>query len=151
MNKLGFVTATHNNTAVVRLARHTACGECGGCNHGGDGESKEMLVEALNEVGAVVGDRVQVDLESVQVVRAAFIFYAIPLIALLVGVFAGKGILDSMGYTANSDLGAAVSGTLCMVAAFAGIRLNESRLKKSGRYLSRIVEICRTDKDNQLT
>lgn len=147
MNKPGIVTAIHKNTAVVRLARHSACGECGACNHGG-GDTKEMLVEALNEVGAAVGDQVLVDLESVQVVRAAFIFYAIPLIALLVGVFAGKAILDGMGYSGNSDLGAAVSGTLLMIAAFVGIRLNEGRLQKSGRYLSRVVEICRNDQGN---
>lgn len=149
MNKLGFVTAVHDNTAVVRLARHSACSECGSCGHGESGDSKEMLVEALNEAGAVVGDQVLVDLESVQVVRAAFIFYAIPLIALLAGVFAAKAILDGMGYTAHSDLGSAIVGTLLMVAAFAGIRLNEGRLKKSGRYLSKVVEICKTDKGNQ--
>lgn len=149
MNKLGIVTATHNNTAVVRLVRHSACSECGGCSQGGgDAESKEMLVEALNEVSAAVGDQVQLDLESVQVVRAAFIFYAIPLIALLVGVFAGKAILDGLGYTANSELGAAISGTLLMIAAFTGIRMNEDRLQKSGRYLSRIVEICKKDQEN---
>ena len=147
MNKVGIVTATHNKTAVVRLARHSACSECGACNHG-EGESKDMLVEALNEAGAVVGDQVQVDLESVQVVRAAFIFYAIPLIALLAGVFSVKAILDAMGVGAYSDLWAAIAGTLLMVAAFAGIRMNEGRLQKSGRYLSRVVEICRTDKGN---
>lgn len=146
MNKLGIVTATHSNTAVIRLACHSACSECGGCNHGGDGESKEMLVEALNEAGAVVGDQVQVDLESVQVVRAAFIFYVIPLVALLVGVFAAKILLDRMGFTAQSDMGAAVAGTLLMILAFMGIRVNEGRMKKSGRYLSRVVEICKTDR-----
>lgn len=147
MNKVGVVTATHKNTAVVRLARHSACSECGACNHG-DGESKEMLVEALNEAGAVVGDQVQVDLESVQVVRAAFIFYAIPLISLLVGVFAAKAVLDGLGIVENSDLWAAISGTLLMVASFAGIRMNENRFQKSGRYLSRIVEICKSDQGN---
>ncbi len=147
MNKLGVVTALHNNTAIVRLARHSACSECGACHHGG-GESKEMLVEALNVAGAVVGDRVQVDLESVQVVRAAFIFYAIPLIALLAGVFAAKAILAGMRLVEYSDLWAAITGILCMITAFAGIRLNEDRLKKSGRYLSRIVEVCKSDKGN---
>lgn len=148
MNKLGIVTATHNSTAIVRLARHSACSECGGCSHGGDAESKEMLVEALNEAGASVGDQVQVDLASVQVVRAAFIFYAIPLVALLVGVFSSKAILDGMGYAASSDIGAAIGGTLLMVAAFMGIRHNEGRMKKSGRYLSRVVEICNADRGN---
>lgn len=144
MNKIGVVTATHSNTAFVRLARHSACSECGMCNHG-DVESKDMLVEALNEAGATVGDRVQVDLESVQVVRAAFIFYTLPLIALLVGVFAGKAALTGLGYEAHSDLGAAVIGTILMVISFVVIRMNEGRFQKSGRYLSRVVEICRAD------
>ncbi len=148
MNKIGFVTATHKSTAVVRLARHSACGDCGCCSHGGEGESKEMLVEAFNEAGAVVGDQVHVDLGSVQVVRAAFIFYVIPLIALLVGVFAAKTILDGIGYAANSDIGAAIAGTLLMILAFVGIRFNEGRMKNSGRYLSKVVEICRTDRGN---
>lgn len=148
MNKVGVVTATHNGTAVVRLARHSACSECGACNHGGE-ESKDMLVEALNEAGASVGDRVQVDLESVQVVRAAFIFYAIPLMALLIGVFAGKAAMVALGYEADSDLIAAIVGTVLMVISFMVIRMNEGRFQKSGRYLSRVVEICKIDGENQ--
>ncbi len=147
MNKPGIVTATQGNTAVVRLARHSACSECGACDHGSS-ESKEMLVEALNEAGATVGDRVLVDLESVQVVRAAFIFYAIPLIALLIGVFTGKAVFSSMGYEAHSDLWAAITGTLLMAASFVAIRMNEGRFQKSGRYLSKVVEICSTDSEH---
>lgn len=147
MNKVGVVTATHNDTAVVRLARHSACSECGACDHGSS-ESKDMLVEALNEAGAIVGDRVQVDLESVQVVRAAFIFYAIPLIALLIGVFAVKAAMTTLGNEAHSDLVAAIAGTALMVVSFMVIRMNEGRFQKSGRYLSRVVEICKNNEEN---
>lgn len=142
MNKQGVVTAVHGTTAVVRLGRHSACASCGACSHGSSEAGKEMLVEALNEAGAAVGDSVQVDLESVQVVRAAFIFYVIPLIALLAGVFATQMLLRTWEVAGNPELWAALGGTVLMVGAFAGIRVNEGRLRKSGRYLSRVVEIC---------
>lgn len=143
MNKLGIVTAVNGNIAVVRLGRHSACASCGACSHGGGEAGKEMLVEALNDAEAAIGDSVQVDLESVQVVRAAFIFYFIPLIALLAGVFAFKALLGTLAVPGNTDLWAALGGTVLMICAFAGIRISEGRLRRSGRYLSRVVEICR--------
>lgn len=147
MHKSGIVTAIHNDRAVVRLARHSACASCGACSHGGGDSSKDIVVEALNEPGAAVGDQVQVDLESVQVVRAAFIFYGIPLIALMAGVLAAKPIMTSAGFGDKAELLAALAGTLLMIGSFVAIRLNENRLKKSGRYLSRIVEVCEKEKE----
>lgn len=143
MKKAGFVTALQKDSAVVRLARHSACSECGACHHGG--EAKDIVIEAKNPAGAQVGDQVLVDLESIQIVRAASLFYGVPLLALLTGVFISKALLDYLGVKAIGDLISAGIGLLAMVAVFVAIRINEPKLKQSGRYTSVITEICNKD------
>jgi len=45
-----------------------------------------MLAEALNEAGAGVGDRVEVELPFRTSLKAAYILYGLPLVAFLAGL-----------------------------------------------------------------
>lgn len=58
---------------------------CGKCATTNSAESKEILVEVDNTIGAKVGDHVEVSMDNMNVLKAAVMAYIIPLIALLVG------------------------------------------------------------------
>ena len=65
-------------------------------------ESKEMLVEAHDEVGAEVGQRVVLAQAPAILLKASFTVYILPILGLLAGVFAGKKL--SGAYSVNPDL-----------------------------------------------
>jgi len=138
MDKSGYVVGVDGERAKVQLLKHTACGDCGACQLGK--ENLELQVDAINKIGAKVGDTVELNMETVNVLRAAAIIYVIPLIGLLAGVFAG---LKLMGFDdmANGELYALIFGFFIMGICFLFIKLNEKKLHKSERYTSVITKV----------
>lgn len=85
--------------AKVKASRHSDCENCGSCPG-----SNAIIVEALNPVGAQIGQLVAIEVKQVNMLKAAFIVYMLPLVAAVVGVFAGtylaaaKMVADPMWY-----------------------------------------------------
>ncbi|WP_430886304.1 SoxR reducing system RseC family protein [Fusibacter sp. JL216-2] len=151
MNRNGVVTEVKGERAVVQLLRHTACGECGACQLGDD--SKQIRIECANEVGAQVGEFVEIDLESPNVLGAAFIMYMIPLVALLVGVLGGTlifGALTSASimnpeWIKYKELVGSALGVALMTLTYFVIKGKEDKFSDSQKYLSRITKVDRTE------
>ncbi|MBP2638307.1 MAG: SoxR reducing system protein RseC [Firmicutes bacterium] len=78
--------------AKVQASRHSDCENCGSCPG-----SNAIVVDALNPLGAQRGQRVEIEVKQVNMLKAAFIVYMLPLIAAVVGVIAGT-------YLANSQM-----------------------------------------------
>lgn len=131
MKETGLVVGVHENNATVKIERRSACGSCKGCRLGTSDETF-MNIEVSNEVGAMVGDIVEVDMETTNVLLAAFIMYGIPLIALLTGIFVSYGLSRLVGYT--SDAIHMLFGILTMIIAFFLIRRNEKNIKASAKF-----------------
>ncbi len=150
MNRNGVVTDIKGERAVVQLLRHTACGECGACQLGDD--SKQIKIECANDVGAQIGEFVEIDLESPNVLGAAFIMYMIPLAALLVGVLGASllfGFLASSGIISGAvakykELFGAASGVILMTLTYFIIKGKEDKFSDSQKYLSRITKVERS-------
>ncbi|XER06552.1 hypothetical protein SRRS_20920 [Sporomusa rhizae] len=75
--------------AKVKASRHSDCENCGNCPG-----SSAIVVEALNPVGAQRGQRVAIEIKEVNMLKAAFIVYMLPLIAAVAGAFAGNYIAN---------------------------------------------------------
>lgn len=80
------------NLAKVKASRHNDCENCGAC----PGNSA-MVLEALNDVGAKPGQRVAFEVREVNMLKAAFIVYILPLIAVFIGAVAGGSVADRLG------------------------------------------------------
>lgn len=84
MDKIGTVIKLENNNAIVQVMRASACGEnCAMCK-GGCSQTKQT-VSASNEMGALLGDKVKIELDDNKVLLAAFLVYILPLILLIIG------------------------------------------------------------------
>lgn len=70
--------------AKVKASRHSDCENCGNCPG-----NTAIVVDALNPVGAKRGQRVTMEFKEVNMLKAAFIVYMLPLIAAAGGAFAG--------------------------------------------------------------
>ena len=91
----GIVLEVFDGTAKVKTSRHNDCENCGAC----PGNSA-IVLEADNSLGAKPGQRVAVEVQEVNMLKAAFIVYVLPLIAIFVGVLIGNVVAEKLGYAA---------------------------------------------------
>ena len=80
----GIVLEVSGTMAKVKASRHSDCENCGNCPG-----NTAIVVDALNPVGAKRGQRVAIEVKEVNMLKAAFIVYILPLIAAVAGAFAG--------------------------------------------------------------
>lgn len=142
MKQTGVVIGLDGNKAMIKMQRHTACGDCGACQ-----VSKNQLnvtLEAENAVGAKTGDFVEIDMETMDFLSAVILVYLFPLIALIVGIFAGYYGVRFLGFADLTAQGiGAVIGIIAAALTYLVIRLNEEKLKGKKKYkpiISNIVE-----------
>ncbi|QXM05946.1 SoxR reducing system RseC family protein [Crassaminicella indica] len=128
-----------NNRARVLMRKHAACGECGACQHGQ--ENMNLKIIAFNASNAKVGELVEVNLETQNVLGAAFIAYVIPLFALLIGIGGGSYFLKKLGFKDHIELYAMCIGFLLTAITYTGIRLREGSFKKNKKYMPVISKI----------
>ncbi|MCT4565459.1 MAG: SoxR reducing system RseC family protein [Maledivibacter sp.] len=139
MKREGKVIGVNKENATVKLMRHAACGDCGACHMGE--EKMNMQIEAINTAGADIGDKVVVDMETQDVLTAAFIAYGMPLIMLVIGIAGGKFIFEMMKIQKNIELLSFGMGLVLMGITFFRIRKNENKFKESKKYISKIIDI----------
>lgn len=80
----GLVVEVINEEAKIRVGRHNDCKNCGACP-GND----SMIISANNKIGAEPGQRVLFEIKEKNVLKAAFIVFIVPLIALFIGAMLG--------------------------------------------------------------
>lgn len=135
MNRTGIIVKEMGPYSKVKLMRHTACGNCGACHLGDD--QKDVHLIALNDVQGEEGDLVEVTMGTDSVLRAAFIMYIMPLAALLIGVFLGQPIFETMGF-GNIEVPSALLGLVLMIGTYLVIKKNDQKFLQSKKYTAHI-------------
>jgi sigma-E factor negative regulatory protein RseC len=92
----GVVISINGNMAKVKANRHGDCKNCGACP--GD---QAMVVDALNTVKAKPGQRVAFEIKQANMLRAAFVVYMLPLIAIFIGAMVGNWVAAKIGQSAT--------------------------------------------------
>jgi len=144
MKEIGKVIKVEEGQATVIINRSTACGQCGACQVGR--EKLEMVMTADNNVGAQVGDEVEIDLENVNFLTATAIAYGFPLLALITGIFGGYyGILAlGLGDKSAQAFGA-LFGLVALAISYGVIKFKEESISKIKKFKPIIVEIKTKD------
>ncbi|MEY8762257.1 MULTISPECIES: SoxR reducing system RseC family protein [Clostridium] len=96
MKKLseGVVIEVGQDFAKVRASKHGDCKNCGLC--AGDDAA---IVSAVNPVDAKVGQHVVFEVKEKNMLKAAFIVYILPLIAIFVGALLGTWVGNYVGHS----------------------------------------------------
>lgn len=100
----GIVIELVGEIARIKTSRHNDCENCGAC----PGNSA-MVLEARNPLGAKVGQRVMIEVQEIGMLKAAFIVYVLPLLAIFAGAIAGYYLAE---YLKQAALWFEVSGGL---------------------------------------
>lgn len=139
MRETGYVVSVQKEMAKVQIQRHAACGDCGACQIGQEKMTMEALVENL--ISAKIGDRVEIETETVNILKASFIIYAFPLISFIVGTVLGYQIAISMGYDHPANFIAFGSGILFTILSYLVVKFNEKRFVKDKSYRPTILRV----------
>ena len=136
MNQQGFIMEiVDDRTAKLKMQRHSACAACGKCATTNSAESKEILVEVDNTIGAKVGDHVEVSMDNMNVLKAAVMAYIIPLIALLVGTIGTYYILGAIGMTTG------LVGICLTIICYLYLKKNDKKFRDSREFIPVITRI----------
>lgn len=128
MNKFGIVTKCHKDFAFVRITRDSMCGDnCGNCNLCAN---KEIEIKAINEAGASIGDRVEMEIPEEMGFSAAFLAYGAPMLILLLGIIVGA-ILKAEGI--------AVIASVVLIALWYVVLMIMEKNKKYSEKLTPII------------
>ena len=127
-------------TAWVKTTRSSACASCSSkdaCH--GEGSGKEMEVEAINTAEAQVGDRIVLNIKTASLLKATFLLYVFPILAMIAGAVLGQTVADFRGIDPSGL--SALFGFLFFGLAFIAIRITGRRLSKNISYQPEIIKI----------
>lgn len=141
MNQKGFIIEiVDNKTAKMVMQRHSACASCGKCAKLSS-ETQDLVVEVDNQVGAKVGDHVEVSMESVNVLKATMLAYLFPLVGLLLGTTITYYVLTAIKYSGQIELISGVVGLLCTALIYLYLRMNDKKFRDSRQYIPVVVRV----------
>jgi sigma-E factor negative regulatory protein RseC len=128
------------HTAWVKTSQSSACKSCSSRHScSADTKGQEREVEAINVVGAKVGDRIQISIKTGSLLKATFLLYIFPVISMLCGGLAGNRLGAYMGLDPSpaAALGAAISFLGAMVV----VRMRAGRMALKLEYRPKITRI----------
>jgi sigma-E factor negative regulatory protein RseC len=100
-----------------------------------------MEVEAFNDAGAVVGDRIVLRVASGALLKVSFMLYVFPILLLILGAIVGQILGPALHYDPSSF--SLLLGGTCFGLAFILIRVRSSRMARKTEYRPRIVRVLK--------
>ena len=138
----GIVIRTDSREAWVKTVKS---GSCEGCSARGAchslSESGDMEVNAINEAGAKVGDRIVLSFETSSLLKASFLLYVFPIFLLIIGALMGQGIAPYIDFNPSGFY--AIVGFSFFFAAVLIIKAKANKMAKKNEYRPKVVKIIR--------
>ncbi|UCH21751.1 MAG: SoxR reducing system RseC family protein [Deltaproteobacteria bacterium] len=138
----GVVIKINATSAWVKTTRTGACKACsarGSCSTIGGG--KEMEVEAVNDAGARVGDRIVLSFETASLLKACFFVYVFPILLLILGAAVGFNAAPLLDLNASGL--SAVCGFSSLLLAFWFVKSRGNRMARNKKYRPKIIRILK--------
>ncbi|MDU6114909.1 MAG: SoxR reducing system RseC family protein [Paeniclostridium sordellii] len=143
MNQRGYIIElVDGTTAKIKMQKHSACATCGKCASSTD--KKDIIVEVDNNIGAKVGDYVEVNMDSVNVIKAAAIVYIVPLIALLGGTIVSYGVFNFIDIGMNKEVLSGFIGIVLTIISYLLIKSKDRKFRESRNYIPIITKVINT-------
>jgi len=133
----GVVIKTGESKAWVKTIKSSACEGCasnGSCEAG-----KEAEVEAINTIGAKIGDTVVVGFETGSLIKVSMMLYLFPVLAMIVGAVIGSKLAPV--YNVDESIMSAIFSFSFFFLSFVCIRLTGNLLSGNTKYQAQIIKI----------
>ncbi len=140
MEETGTVIEVREDTVLIRTEKKSACESCASRELCHSVTENEVILEAINPVGAKKGDRVVFTVGATTLVKAGLLVYLFPLAGFLAGVVAGQLLGDALP-SVDKDILSAFLGFGIMALVFAGVNLYSRRKEKLKEYMPQVIRI----------
>lgn len=100
-----------------------------------------MIIKAINEARAEIGDSVLVVISSGTFLKASALIYLMPVVALILGGVLGKFIAPAIGTRMSAEIVSAVFGFASLVLSFIIVKLVSKKIGESEANLARIIKV----------
>ena len=135
------VTIVSEEGTWVEATPSAACEGCasrGSCNAVG---KERNSVQVINLLDARVGDAVVITFETGSLLKALFLIYMVPILALLVGACAGNWLIAPL-WGKDPSVVSAAAGFICFSAAIWFSKQKAGRMEKQDAYRPKITRIA---------
>ncbi|MDD5454229.1 MAG: SoxR reducing system RseC family protein [Candidatus Ratteibacteria bacterium] len=137
MLETGIVAKIEDGKAIVSLAAGAYCDKCRICLFDDKGQ---RTLRANNDIGAKIGDRVEVFIPDGMISKSSFLIFILPIITFLIGY-------SFAWFFSRSDVLSVISGAITFVLTFYALFIYEKKINQIKKdtlpYISKIL------KDNQ--
>jgi positive regulator of sigma E activity len=134
MIECGEVVGVGPGSVDVRVSRTDACASCSHCTK--VDKDGMVITDVRNDMDAVEGDQVEVEIPPGTDIRAGVYAYILPVVALLLGYLVGFTIGKLAGW--DADLTGAVLAILGVAAGMLGMRSRARKVLSSDRFRPRV-------------
>jgi len=102
---------------------------------------KEMEVQAINEAGAQVGDRIIISIDTASLLKASFLLYVFPILLMIAGAVIGQkaGPL----FDIDPSLFSAVVGFLFFFISIWFVKSRGNTMARKNEYKPKIIRILK--------
>ena len=136
----GIVIRTDSKGAWVKTIKTSSCDGCsarGSCHSLSNRE--EMEVNAINEAGAKVGDRIVLSFETASLLKATFLIYVFPIILLIVGAALGQVLASFIEF--NPSALSVLLGFAFFFSALFIVKARANKMAKKNTYQPKVTKI----------
>ncbi len=129
-----------SQTAWVKTVQSGACQSCSE-RHSclGESKSEEREVEAINLVGARVGDLIQISIDSSALLKATFLLYIFPIICMFAGALIGNKL--GAGLNINPSTLSVLIAVIFFFGAMLIVRMRAGRMALKMEYRPKITRV----------
>jgi sigma-E factor negative regulatory protein RseC len=135
----GTVVRASDGSVDVRVESSDHCEACGMCESAG--ENQMLLLDVQDDVGAGLGDRVDVEVPDGSRLRGTMIGYGVPVLVLALGYLAGFLLGGAVG--TDPDLTGAVTAVAAVVAVLVWLRRHGAGIMSAERFRPKVRAIIR--------
>lgn len=140
MEEIGFVTGRDGIYAKVLIGRKSGC--CESCEKSScDIPEDGIITEAVNPVGAQIGQRVRIVMQSHTYLKGILILYILPVLSLILGLVFGGIYLPEIVRETDEELLSALGGFTALCMSLLLVKLLSLRMEKKTEHRSVIEEI----------
>jgi len=137
----GVVTKIESTaTAWVKTTKSGACKSCSArssCHSMGG--SNEMEVEAINQAGAQVGQKVMLSFGTSPLLKATFLLYVFPILTMIAGALVGQQLAPN--FNVDASFLSATFGFLFFGITILFVRFKGNKLAQRDEYRPKIIRV----------
>lgn len=137
MKEAGKVVNVNGENADLLFNRTSMCSKCGAC--GMTAGKDTIVVTVKNSLNAKIGDIVEIEFESGNVLSSSMIAYIFPLIMLFIGIWIGYSVPQSIFKV--KDILAAIMGLIFCAISFIFLKILNPFFKRKFSNIYTMVKI----------